>query len=98
LDFPEAIFTSQGLLYLSHVNPRIPSVFSDLPRVPWRETKDGVVFERTLPNGVAFGGRVKKETDSAVALEIHIHKHHPGSVQHQGPIGVSGDHPDRVAP
>jgi hypothetical protein len=73
LDFPEAIFTSQGLLYLSHINPRIPSVFADLPRVPWRKTTEGVAFERTLPNSVAFGGSVTKETDSTVALELHIH-------------------------
>jgi len=77
LDFPEAIFTHQGLLYLSHINPQIPSVYSDLPGVPWRKTPKGVAFERTLPNNVAFGGSVTKETDSTVTLEIHIHNGSP---------------------
>jgi len=72
LDFPEAIFTSQGLLYLSHINPPIPTVFSALPAVPWKETPDGIAFERTLPNGVGFGGSVTRGKDSTVDLELHI--------------------------
>ena len=36
LDFPEAIFTQQGLLYLSHVNPQVQAVmFPDPPPVAW---------------------------------------------------------------
>ena len=31
LDFPEAICSSLGFLYLSHVNPPIPTIFKDLP-------------------------------------------------------------------
>jgi len=72
LDFPEAIFTNQGLLFLSHVNPPIPSVFNNLPRVPWREESDGIAFERELPNGVVFGGRVSRANDTAVDLELYI--------------------------
>ena len=72
LDFPEAIFTSQGLLYLSHVNPPIPTVFDGLSAVPWQETPGGIAFERTLPNGVAFGGRVTRGSVSTVDLELHI--------------------------
>ena len=72
LDFPEAIFTSQGLLYLSHINPPIPTVFSNLPKIPWQSIPGGIAFERTLPNGVAFGGSVVQESDSLVALELHI--------------------------
>jgi len=34
LDFPEAIFTDQGLLFLSHVNPKVTAEFPDLPPVP----------------------------------------------------------------
>ncbi|MFV2068479.1 MAG: hypothetical protein ACC645_16030, partial [Pirellulales bacterium] len=73
LDFPEAIFTNQGLLYLSHVNPPIKTLFHDLPRVPWRKISGGVAFERQLPNGVSFGGSVKKGGDTTVDLELHIH-------------------------
>jgi hypothetical protein len=72
LDFPEAIFTSQGLLFLSHVNPPIPTVFHDLPAVAWRRAADGVSFERKLPNGVRFGGSVRKQSEAVVALELHL--------------------------
>lgn len=72
LDFPEAIFTNQGLLFLSHINPPIPTVFSELPKVPWREENDGIAFERTLPNGVAFGGKVLRVGASAVGLELWL--------------------------
>lgn len=72
LDFPEAIFTSQGLLYLSHINPGIDSVFPDLPRVPWREVPGGLAFDRALPNGVHFGGSVTKRNETQVALALHL--------------------------
>jgi len=60
LDFPEAIFTSIGLIFLSHVNPPFPVVFPDLPKVPWVERPDGLAFDRELPNGIRFGGSLKK--------------------------------------
>jgi len=72
LDFPEAIFTSQGLLYLSHVNPPIPTVYQNLPRISWREVALGIAFDRQLPNGVSFGGSVTKGSDSDVDLELHL--------------------------
>jgi hypothetical protein len=72
LDFPEAIFCGKGLLYLSHVNPAFPVLFPNLPKVPWRQVSGGVAFERRLPDGVAFGGSVKKRTESVVDLELHI--------------------------
>ncbi len=77
LDFPEAIFSDQGLLYLSHVNSDYPPLFPDLPRTPWREIPNGVAFERQLPNGVRFGGRVVKTDDTTVALELHIENGSP---------------------
>jgi len=49
LDFPEAIFTDQGLLFLSHMSPRFPQVFPDEPKIPWKETEGGIAFERKLP-------------------------------------------------
>ncbi|MDX9971782.1 MAG: twin-arginine translocation signal domain-containing protein, partial [FCB group bacterium] len=36
LDCPEAIFTNRGLLFLSHINPPIPTIFGNLPKVPWK--------------------------------------------------------------
>lgn len=72
LDFPEAIFTSQGLLYLSHVNPPIHTVYHDLPPVPWKKIPAGVTFERRLPNGVSFGASVRRGSGTTVDLELHI--------------------------
>jgi hypothetical protein len=72
LDFPEAIFTSQGLLFLSHVNPPFPTVFNDLPRVPWQTVENGISFERALPNGISFGGSVLKGSETCADLELHI--------------------------
>jgi hypothetical protein len=71
-DFPEAIFTSAGLLYLSHVNPGFPVVFPDLPKSPWREVSGGIAFDRDLPSGVAFGGSLVKEDEGTVATELHL--------------------------
>ena len=72
LDFPEAIFTNEGLRYLSHVNPTIHFKFPNLPKQPWQETDDGISFERELPDGVRFGGSVKKKNQQAISLELHI--------------------------
>jgi hypothetical protein len=72
LDFPEAVFTSQGLLFLSHVNPPIPVVHPDLPPVSWRSTTGGIAFERELPGGVRFGGSVTRKQASVVELQLHL--------------------------
>ncbi len=72
LDFPEAIFTKSGLLYLSHVNPAFPSVFPNLPKVPWKIIPDGLSFQRRLPNGVEFGGQVTASSATTVALSLFI--------------------------
>ncbi len=72
LDFPEATFTSQGLLYLSAVNPKFPVVFPDLPPVPWRLLSNGLAFERRLPNGFRFGGSVIRKSASVVEMELHL--------------------------
>ena len=72
LDFPEAIFTDRGLLYLSHTNPDAPAVYETWPKVPWQTVDGGIAFERELPDGVAFGGKVTKSSDTVVDLELHI--------------------------
>ena len=72
LDFPEAIFTNQGLVFLSHINPRVPSVYTDLPRVAWEVRADGLRFARRLPNGVQFGGSVTRESETTVALDLYL--------------------------
>ncbi len=72
LDFPEAIFTNIGLIFLSHVNPSFPVVFPDLPKVFWQVLPNGIAFERKLPNGIKFGGSVLKKEDQVVALSLYI--------------------------
>lgn len=73
LDFPEAIFCDQGLLYLSHVNPEYQQIFPDLPRVPWRRVDGGLSFERRLPNGVRFGGSlIVREGSAPVAALVEL--------------------------
>jgi len=72
LDFPEAIFCSLGLVYLSHVNPACPVVFEDLPKVPWQSAGSGIRFERTLPNGLVFGGNLQAGGPSVVEMELFL--------------------------
>ena len=72
LDFPEAIFTDHGLLYLSHFNPDIVSVFTELPATPWRMRDDGIAFDRVLPNGVKFGGCVRQTENYKVDLYLYL--------------------------
>jgi len=72
LDFPEAIFCDAGLLFLSHVNPRFPQRFPDLPRVPWTVRSDVISYRRDLPNGVAFGGSVAQRDEYRVAIELFM--------------------------
>ncbi len=78
LDFPEAIFTDAGLIYLSHVNPDFPVLYPDLPGVAWQKDGDRLWFRRLLPNGAAFGGSLLASNESTVALELYIEN---GSVE-----------------
>ncbi len=73
MDFPEAIFTKAGLLYLSHVNPAFPAMFPNLPKVPWEPVPGGITFRRRLPNGVEFGGQLTATSKTTVALNLFIH-------------------------
>jgi hypothetical protein len=72
LDFPEAIFTDRGLLYLSHVNPMFPVLFPDPPQEAWHAVPGGIAYERRLPDGVRFGGSVTAGGSESASLEIWI--------------------------
>jgi hypothetical protein len=80
-DFPEAIFTDTGLIYLSHVNPAFPVSFPNPPKMPWEEEEDGISYERELPNGIRFGGSLRKGGENKVETELHI------SNQSDAPLG-----------
>ena len=64
-DVPEAIWHAAGhgreLLYLAHTH--VPTIWDkqgiQLEPLEWERTKDGWQVERTLPNKVAFGSRVR---------------------------------------
>lgn len=72
LDFPEAVFTDRGLLFLSHINPAAPAVYADWPRIPWKVEGDRVSVQRVLPDGVAFSAGVFKEKENVAGLELRI--------------------------
>ncbi|MBI2434897.1 MAG: hypothetical protein HYV26_18745 [Candidatus Hydrogenedentes bacterium] len=72
LDFPEAIFTSQGIIFLSHVNPPIPTVYSELPAVSWEKTKNGIGYNRKLPSGIEFGGEITCTQPDTADLTLFI--------------------------
>jgi len=72
LDFPEAIFTDIGLIYLSHVNPKHPVLFPNLPKVPWKQLSNGLAYRRVLPNGIEFGGKLYTDKPATVNTELYI--------------------------
>ena len=70
-DVPEAIWSNLGLTYLAHTH--VPTIWNKsnvtLEPLEWRRIEDGsLVMERTLPNGVRFGTKVKAGKD-AVRME-----------------------------
>jgi len=80
LDFPEAIFCNLGLLYLGHRSPRFPSVYADLPKVPWKKEKGKLYFDRVLPNGIGFGGSLSTSDPSIVSLELYLENGSDGAL------------------
>ncbi len=61
VDVPEAIWSNLGLTYLAHEHIETVWTRQGITLAPqeWQRRADGVLeFERTLPNGIAFGTRV----------------------------------------
>ena len=82
LDFPEAVFTHQGLLFLSHYSSRFPTIFPDaLPAIAWDKGNNSVQVERVLPNQVSFKARVEQKSENTAGLTITIKNGSPGTVQ-----------------
>ena len=74
VDVPEAIWSNLGLTYLAHTH--IDTIWTkqgiDLPKLEWNRTPDGTLdIERKLPNGIAFGAKVKP-TKKAVMMELWL--------------------------
>jgi peptidoglycan/xylan/chitin deacetylase (PgdA/CDA1 family) len=74
LDIPEAIFSNLGLIFLAHMHAQ--TVWNDtgtyIENVDWKKTPDGgLVYERTLPNDIAFGATVTPQAEH-VDLEMWL--------------------------
>ena len=74
VDVPEAIWSQHGLLYLAHTH--VPTIWTEkqveLKPLEWNRREDGTFdIERTLPNGVRFGTKVKPGRD-AVRMEMWL--------------------------
>jgi len=72
LDFPEAIFSDQGLLYLSHINPQFPCRFTELAKVEWEEHGGEIHYQRLLPNLVSWRGSISQDGRQAIKLRLQI--------------------------
>jgi hypothetical protein len=73
-DTPEALWSNLGLTYLAHTH--VPTLWTkqnlSLPRLEWDRRADGTFdFERVLPNGIAFGTRIRPGADG-VRMEMWL--------------------------
>jgi hypothetical protein len=73
-DIPEAIWSNLGLTYLAHTH--VPTIWSkqniELEMLEWTRLPGGELqCERTLPNGIRFGTKVRS-TSEAVQMEMWL--------------------------
>jgi len=74
VDVPEAIWSNLGLTYLAHTH--IDTIWTkqgiELPKLEWNRHPDGRLdIERKLPDGIAFGVKVKP-IKKAVRMEMWL--------------------------
>ncbi|MBL7153144.1 MAG: hypothetical protein ISS79_05470 [Phycisphaerae bacterium] len=74
VDVPEAIWSNLGLTYLAHTH--IDTIWTsqgiELEKLDWNRHPDGSLdIERNLPNGIAFGVKVRP-TAEAVLMEMWL--------------------------
>ena len=74
VDVPEAIWSNLGLTYLAHTH--VDTIWTKqgitLPKLEWNRRADGSLdIERELPNGIAFGVKVKPGKE-AVRMEMWL--------------------------
>jgi len=74
VDVPEAVWSNLGLTYLAHTH--VDTIWTKkgvtLPKLEWKRGPDGALdIERELPNGVAFGVKVRPRKD-AVLMEMWL--------------------------
>ncbi|MCK4749944.1 MAG: hypothetical protein KAT15_22965, partial [Bacteroidales bacterium] len=59
-------------MFLSHINPSIPSRNQHIECVPWQRTEGGIRYEQELSNGISFGGNITRKCENIVSLELWI--------------------------
>ena len=74
VDVPEAIWSNLGLTYLAHTH--VPTVWTRqdvrLDPLEWNRRADGTFdIQRTLPNGIVFGTKIKPARD-AVHMQMWL--------------------------
>ena len=70
LDFPEAVFSDQGLMFLSHESRCFKQLWPNLPKAEWTAVRGGIAFERRLPNNFVYGGSLAAASDQRVDLRL----------------------------
>jgi len=70
LDFPEAVFSDQGLLFLSHESQCFHQLWPNLPKAEWQPIDGGIAFERKLPNNLVYGGSLAAGSDNRVDMKL----------------------------
>lgn len=76
LDFPECVNCDQGIFFLSNVypDPVIDTLrHRELSPSQWEREGDALRFDRTLPDGLRFGGMLRRADESSVAMHLQIH-------------------------
>lgn len=81
-DIPEAIWSNLGLTYLAHSH--VPTIWSkqniELEKLEWTRLSGGELqCERTLPNGIRFGTKVRS-TSEAVRMEMWLFNGTPATL------------------
>jgi len=73
LDFPEVIVSNDNLfLYAGHGPLQHPAIQHEaLPKVAWRQTANGIAFERELPGKLVFGGSLVQRDERSVSMKLY---------------------------
>jgi hypothetical protein len=77
LDFPEVLISNDNsFLYAGHGPLQHPAIrHGVLPKIAWRQTSNGIMFERKLPGELAFGGNLTQCNECSVKMELHVKNH-----------------------
>lgn len=82
LDFPEVIMVGDEFLYAGHGPLDHPAIHhGPLPKAPWYEIEAGITFDRVMPNGLAFGGKLTRGADAqTVHMSLYVRNGTSGAI------------------